>query len=150
MRAATFAFATTIALALAAMPASHDSAIAREASQPATLTIAFEVAPSEGRVMIGLYDEAGWDGGEPVRGGAIDIASGETSVTFEGLPAGRYGVKAFHDLNGNGDLDTNPFGMPTEPFAFSNNAVGQMGPASWSQASFDAPAGKSTHTIALD
>ena len=40
------------------------------------------------------------------------------------------------DLNGDGKMNTNPFGMPTEPFAFSNNAVGNMGPAGWDRAGF--------------
>ena len=31
-------------------------------------------------------------------------------------------------------MGRNPFGMPTEPFAFTNNAVGNMGPASWDRA----------------
>ena len=67
---------------------------------------------------------------------------------FDGLPDGDYAVRAFHDLNGDGKMNTNPFGMPTEPYAFSNNAVGNMGPASWDRAKF-AAAGATAQTIDL-
>jgi uncharacterized protein (DUF2141 family) len=40
---------------------------------------------------------------------------------FTGLPAGTYAVSAFHDLNGNGKTDRNFVGLPTEPWAVSNN-----------------------------
>ncbi|MNJ30385.1 hypothetical protein D3C77_249830 [compost metagenome] len=46
-------------------------------------------------------------------------------------------MKAFHDVNGDGELNVNPFGVPTEPYAFSNNAVGDMGPAKWDRARFE-------------
>ena len=42
-------------------------------------------------------------------------------------------VEAIRDVVGRGTA----FGMPTEPFAFSNNAVGNMGPAKWDRARFE-------------
>ena len=57
-------------------------------------------------------------------------------------------MRAFHDVNGDGRMNTNPFGMPTEPFAFSNNARGNMGPASWDRAEF-AAAGAVAQTIVI-
>ncbi len=51
-------------------------------------------------------------------------------------------------MNGDGEMNTNPFGMPTEPFGFSNNAVGNMGPASWARAHF-AVSGETRQTITL-
>ena len=47
-----------------------------------------------------------------------------------GLPGpapGRYAVRAFADENGNGKLDTNLLGMPTERYGFSNDAKGNRG-----------------------
>ena len=43
------------------------------------------------------------------------------AVAFDlSLPkAGTYVIAAFHDLNGNGKLDRNMFGIPTEPYGFS-------------------------------
>ena len=57
-------------------------------------------------------------------------------------------MKAFHDVNGDGEMNTNPFGMPIEPYAFSNNAVGNMGPARWEQARFTVT-GTAAQTISI-
>ncbi len=118
------------------------------ASDPASVALTFDTGASTGLVMVALYDEASYGGGQPIRAARIDVAAGEHSVTFEGLTAGDYGVKAFHDVNGNGRMDTNPFGMPIEPYAFSNNAVGNMGPAGWDRARFSVD-GAVTQTISI-
>ena len=75
-------------------------------------------------------------------------AADTATTTFE-LPAGAYGIKLFHDVDGDGKMGTNPFGMPTEPFAFSNNAPAQFGPAKWDAAKFDVAAPAATQTISL-
>jgi uncharacterized protein (DUF2141 family) len=46
---------------------------------------------------------------------------GSMRCEFVGLPAGRYAVSASHDVNGNGKPDRNFVGLPTEPWAVSNN-----------------------------
>lgn len=136
-----FAATTAFALMLAASAAS---------AEPAgdTLTLTFETGANTGTVMISLYDaEAAYSGGAPVASKAI-AASGPVVAVFENLPAGDYAVKAFHDVNGNGRMDTNPFGMPVEPYAFSNNARGNMGPAGWDRAHF-AVSGATAQTISI-
>ena len=45
-------------------------------------------------------------------------------------------------------MNTNPFAQPIEPFAFSNNACGHMGPAAWNHARFTV-AGETSQTIAI-
>ncbi|MEA2027999.1 MAG: DUF2141 domain-containing protein, partial [Campylobacterota bacterium] len=40
---------------------------------------------------------------------------------FKNIPKGHYAIALFHDQNGNGELDYNIFGIPTEGYAFSNN-----------------------------
>lgn len=113
------------------------------------LTFTFETGAQTGAVMVALYaDEAAYEGGAPSRAARVDVAAGERVAVFENLPAGAYGMKAFHDVNGNGKMDVNPFGMPTEPFAFSNNAVGNMGPAKWERAHFDV-SGVTAQTIRI-
>ena len=116
----------------------------------ADLTVAFPTAAAQGQIMVALFGSEANSGGEgqPVRYAMIDAAGGHKSATFEGLPDGDYAVRAFHDLNGDGEMNTNPFGMPTEPYAFSNNAVGNMGPASWDRAKFTA-AGVAVQSIDL-
>ena len=64
--------------------------------------------------------------------------------------AGEYAVKLYHDVNGDGEMNTNPFGMPVEPFAFSNDAKGRFGPAKWDAAKFTVGADAVTHTITMN
>ena len=113
-----------------------------------TLTVTFETGARTGAVMVALYDAQTYVGGQPIRGARLDVATGQTIASFAGLEPGEYGIKAFHDVNGNGQMDTNPFGMPIEPFAFSNNAVGNMGPAGWDRARFSVE-GTTTQTISI-
>ena len=58
-------------------------------------------------------------------------------------------IKAFHDIDGNGQMGVNPFGQPVEPFAFSNDAPANMGPASWSAAAFDLADAGAVQTIVI-
>ncbi len=136
-----FAATTAFALMLGASAAS---------AEPAgdTLTLTFETGATTGTVMISVFNsEATYSDGAPVAATALP-ASGPVVAVFENLPAGDYAVKAFHDVNGNGRMDTNPFGMPVEPYAFSNNARGNMGPAGWDRAHF-AVRGATAQTISI-
>ena len=54
--------------------------------------------------------------------------TGEATLTFNNLEPGEYVVRMFHDDNNNQKMDTNAFGMPIEGYAFSNEAIGNMGP----------------------
>lgn len=132
----------TLALGLAAVAAPA-------AAQNAAVTLTFETEARTGSVMVALYDSAaGWSGGRAVAQLRIDAASGAPTAVFRDLPPGEYGAKAFHDVDGDGEMNVNPFGIPTEPYAFSNNAVGNMGPARWEQARF-AVSGETAQTIQL-
>ena len=123
--------------ALAALAAVTAAAPARAEAPVAPLSVTFTgIEAKQGRVLLAVYDEAGWSGGKPVRVAMVDATADPASVTIADLPAGRDGIKAFHDVNGNGKMDANPFGMPIEPFAFSNDARGAQGPASWADAAF--------------
>lgn len=118
-----------------------------------TLTVTFEgVKTRTGAVMLSLAGSPeAYDNQAPAAGQAMVPATGETIIaTFSGLAPGRYAIKAFHDVNGDGKMAANPFGMPTEPFAFSNNAHGVMGPAKWPDASFEVKAGANAQTISID
>jgi uncharacterized protein (DUF2141 family) len=112
------------------------------------VVLTFETGARTGSVMVALYDsEAAWDGGAPVAAMAVP-ADGPAVARFDHLPAGDYAVKAFHDVDGDGEMDKNPFGLPTEPYAFSNNAVGNMGPARWDRARFPV-SGETAQTIVI-
>jgi uncharacterized protein (DUF2141 family) len=59
-------------------------------------------------------------------------AANSGSVTFTNLPLGNYAIAAIHDSNSDGKLNTNPLGLPSEGFGFSNNPPIRYGPASFS------------------
>ena len=137
-----------LAAAAAALLLTATPAFAQTADSKLVLT--FETGARTGQVMVALHDSAAaFDGASssPVAATAIP-ASGPVVATFGNLPAGDYAVKAFHDVNGDGQMNTNPFGMPTEPYAFSNNAVGNMGPARWDRAHFTV-SGETAQTISI-
>lgn len=118
---------------------------------PVELTLEIQgISPSEGTLMIAVFDSRdAWDGGAPVRGMRASVDGETLSALVEALPPGRYGVKMYHDVNGNGELDTNIMGIPSEPFAFSNNARGRFGPASWSDAAFELSADAPVHSMSF-
>jgi uncharacterized protein (DUF2141 family) len=126
------------------------AALTLQPADTGVIEITFDVGSGDGAVMAALFDSqsAYDDGGAPVRSAMVNVAGGERVARFEGLPPGDYALRAFHDVNGDGRMNTNPFGMPSEPFAFSNNAVGNMGPASWDRARF-AVTGETRQTITL-
>jgi uncharacterized protein (DUF2141 family) len=59
------------------------------------------------------------------------VAASGGSVTFTNLPLGNYAIAAIHDINSDGRLNTNPLGVPSEGFGFSNNPPIRFGPASF-------------------
>lgn len=123
------------------------------AAETGEVTVTFQVLKAAtGSVMLSLAcSEAAYDDKAPVFGAAMAPVNGTSATaTFKDVPAGRCAIKAFHDVNGDGKMGVNPFGAPTEPFAFSNNAHGNMGPAKWADAAFDVKAGANTQTIDID
>ena len=93
------------------------------------------VDSATGKVMVALYDKAaGFPGGSSFAATMVPAKPGAVSVGFKDVPAGRYAVSAFHDLNGNQRLDRNMVGIPSEPYGFSRNARGKMGPPSFDDA----------------
>jgi uncharacterized protein (DUF2141 family) len=118
-------------------------------AESASLTITCDNLKPQGKVLIAIFDsESGYDGDHAVRYAAADVTSSQASVTVN-LAPGEYALKMFHDVDGDGKMGMNPFGMPTEPFAFSNNAKGTMGPASWDAAHFTVAAPVTTQNIAF-
>jgi uncharacterized protein (DUF2141 family) len=51
------------------------------------------------------------------------MAGKSNNFEISSIPNGAYAIALYQDQNGNGKLDTNIFGIPTEPYAFSNNKV---------------------------
>ena len=112
------------------------------AARAAELTVAVSgVNSGTGRVYVALHRAAAGvtfpDMNGAVAGAWRKAKKGGFSVTFAGLEPGRYAVNGFHDGNGNGDLDTNLLGVPTEGYGFGNGAAGSFGPAEFDASSID-------------
>ena len=130
----------TLALAACSTPSvskiiTETPVVASTASATVTVNVSGFKAEM-GYVMAALVDAEGYAGGQPLRGGRVAVDGETVTMILQGLPAGDYAIRMYHDTNSDGDMNTNAFGMPTEPFAFSNNATGTMGPAPWSKAKF--------------
>ena len=68
---------------------------------------------------------------------AMDAIGKYVPLTFENVAPGTYAVKIFQDVDGDGKMGTNALGIPTEPYGFSNNAMGNFGPPSFKEAAFE-------------
>lgn len=57
------------------------------------------------------------------------ITATEDTFVFENVPYGTYAISVLHDENGNGKMDKNFFGLPTEGCGISTNPkIGMGGP----------------------
>jgi uncharacterized protein (DUF2141 family) len=114
------------------------------------LTITVDgVKSNDGQIMVALYDSADGFLKRTVKTGAAPAVNGSTRLTIKDVPAGNYGFALFHDANSNGKMDKNMMGIPSEDYAFSNNALGNMGPPSFDQARFAVPAAGAAITVSL-
>lgn len=83
---------------------------------------------AKGPVVLGLFDRADlFDRAPDTQDQAavgLRITSGaeRVSVSFTGLPPGRYAAAAYQDRDRDGKLGTNLLGVPNEPYAFSATA----------------------------
>lgn len=89
-----------------------------------------------GQLRAAIYDspESFDKAADPIAAVLVRQVVDGSHVAIGPLPPGRYAIRVFQDINGNGKVDTNLFGMPTEPIGFSNDAMGSMGPPSFDAA----------------
>ena len=74
---------------------------------------------------------------------------GTQRFVFRGLPSGRVAATAFHDENGDGALDRNSVGIPTEGYGFLNDPGVSFGPPSFEAASVEVGDTPVTATMTL-
>lgn len=120
------------------------------AAQAGDLAIRIDnVKSAEGSIMVALFDSADTFLKRPAKVARVPASAGTVNVLIEDVPEGEFGFSLFHDANGNGKMDRNLVGIPTEDYAFSNNALGNMGPPSFAQAKFAIPAAGAATSISL-
>jgi uncharacterized protein (DUF2141 family) len=106
----------------------------------ADLKVSIEnLASPGGTVYLALYDRADVfpQAGKNVAGQFMPVGEGTVTAAFLNLKPGRYALSVFHDENGNGKLDTNLLGIPTERYGFSRDAHGSFGPPDFDAAAID-------------
>jgi uncharacterized protein (DUF2141 family) len=101
---------------------------------------------ARGQVALALFDDPDEFAARanPVRRAYLTIAAAEAHWIVESVPPGEYALLAYHDENGNGELDFRPLGIPKEPIAVSNGAGRLLGPPRFESAKF-AVGGDTTH-----
>ncbi len=75
---------------------------------------------------------------------AMVFPAHQTEVEATLFMSGEFAVAVYQDINSDGELNRNKLGVPVEPFAFSNNAMGRRGPPTFEQAVVVAPIGSSS------
>lgn len=75
-----------------------------------------------GTLFISLLDETG----RTIQSKRSAVDEAKVRIDFEPVSAGRYAIRAYQDVNGNGKLDLGWFRIPREPTGASNDARGFM------------------------
>lgn len=96
----------------------------------------------KGNMMVAVYNNEGDFMKKHFDVKKAKITGKEVVVIFEDVKPGEYAITLFQDKNENLKLDTNVVGMPKEPYGFSNNVMGNMGPPSFEQAKVKVDADK--------
>lgn len=106
---------TTLSLLLSDAPRS-------EAPKKANLRVeVHNVRVQKGAVYVALFRaDNSFPSGKPLDGKRID-AGGSSVQTLFSVEPGSYAIAVYHDENGNGKMDKRVFGIPKEPYGFSNN-----------------------------
>lgn len=121
---------------LATLTVALSGAVFTSTASAATLTLDIQQASGSGELMVAVFNDAGQWLKKPVRAARQPLQDGPISLQLADLPDGDYAISLFIDRNANGKLDSNAMGMPTEPYAFSNDAIGNFGPPSFDKAKF--------------
>jgi uncharacterized protein (DUF2141 family) len=96
---------------------------------------------NQGKIFIAIYDSEETFLNK-ASGIIAEIKDKKSTGVFKGLKKGTYAVSFFHDENNNQKMDTKIFGIPKEPYGFSNGASGFMGPPKFNDAKFNLDSNK--------
>ena len=108
-----------------------------------------DVKAAAGTIKVAVFTSEGTFLKSPAKGGVAAATADSTMLVIQDLPEGEYAFAVYHDANANGKMDKNVLGIPTEDYAFSNNALGKMGPPSYASAKFALPAQGASVRVSL-
>ena len=110
------------------------------------------VKNAKGHVLIAVYragDRFSEGGQTAFRKERVVASAGTLMVEVKDLPVGTYALALVHDENDNLKIDTGLFGIPTEGFCFSKNAMGMFGPPTFKEAAVSHAVGSGIQKVAL-
>lgn len=118
------------------------TSFSNQAEKTFSLTVNVEkLRNSEGIVQFVLYNKEGSIPDENFKKCykivKANIVNGSSTITFHGIPSGKYAVNILHDENNNGKIDKG-FLLPKEGIGFSNfQTIGMTNKQTFSKASFN-------------
>ena len=82
----------------------------------------------KGDIKIGVFntDTNFLKEGAAIKNYSIKVDKNTAVLTITDLPKGEYAVSMYHDENSDAKMNTNFFGIPKEPYGFSNNIQPRM------------------------
>ncbi|UBZ06089.1 DUF2141 domain-containing protein [Salegentibacter mishustinae] len=95
------------------------------------------LSSEEGKVYFALFNEDNFLKKASIQGEVSEIKEGVAQITFSEVPSGTYAVTAYHDKNGNQQMDFESNGIPKENYGVSNNQMNLYGPPLWEDAKFE-------------
>lgn len=111
-----------------------------QARDEGAVTLRVEVASfrnAKGTLNCRLFtDAASFPDGEGVRTVRARIDGTQAACVFVGLAPGAYAVAVVHDEDGNGRLEKNLVGIPSEGYGVSNNRTYAMASPKWDESRF--------------
>lgn len=107
-------------------------------SQGELKVVVNNIYPLSGEIFVAFYNNA--DDYMNIEAAAfrkvVPVEAETETIIFTEVPEGEYAIAIFQDINGNSKLDTRGAGIPEEPFGFSNDARGKIGPPKYKNAKF--------------
>lgn len=120
------------------------------ATQPGDVAVAISgLTPNQGHLDVQLCTADEFVKFVCTRKQKLKVTGDGMTVVFHGIPAGRYAVMSYQDLNDDGHLGRDLYGRPKEPWGYSGKPVFMMGPPSFDSVAFDAPAQGVTLSIRM-
>ncbi|TMP30818.1 hypothetical protein CWB99_05650 [Pseudoalteromonas rubra] len=126
--------AAALTLVLSGCQSTSSQSINSADATPTSLTVVIDnVASEQGQLIVTLHDNSesfhsddniNDNDSRYFRSQVVTPSMPVTTVTFEGIPSGRYAINVVHDEDKDGGLNRMVFpflGMPSEPYALSNN-----------------------------
>jgi uncharacterized protein (DUF2141 family) len=104
-----------------------------------TLTISISNIKQSGKFYLSVHKSGdNFPDDKNIVARQVATCSGTTCVfQFSNLAYGQYAIALYQDVNGNEKLDTGTFGIPKEPFAFSNNFKPRFGGPNFEKCRFE-------------